>query len=437
MTRHALTIPVPGGEPLREFRIFPFGRVETTKGTFLFDEEAARRVMRAWMEYGNRLSIDYEHQALEPVSNGPVPAAGWFDLEVREDGLWAVNVEWTPRAMELLRNREYRYFSPAFYVDEDGRIVELINLALTNLPATKRMEPLVAKAVGFEAGPVYEGSSWDADAALARVRRWASRDGSGDKETIDWAQYRKAFAWYDATDPESFGSYKLPHHDVVDGRLVVHERGVMAAAAALQGARGGVDIPEGELEAVKRHIAAHYHQWGEKAPWEREETRRTRMEKVLRLLGLEDAGEAEAEAVLRRLMAFPERVFALTGTRREDEAEAVLLAWKQAHEELPRVQERLAALEEERKKERLARLIEAGRREGKFTPAMLSWAEAQTPEALEAFLRVAPRVVRGNDLEEPELAGLDWNAMTPKERAELYQKDPEAYRALRRRALGY
>lgn len=438
MTQHALTIPVPGGEPPREFRIFPFGRVETTKGVFLFDQEAARRVMRAWRDYGNRLSIDYEHQALEPVANGPVPAAGWFDLEVREDGLWAVSVEWTPRAAELLRNREYRYFSPAFYVDEEGRIVELINLALTNLPATKRMEPLVAKAVGFESGPVYEGSSWDADAALARVRRWASRDGSGDKETIDWAKYRRAFAWYDARDPENFGSYKLPHHDVVDGKLVVHKRGVYAAAAVLQGARGGVDIPEGELEAVKRHIAAHYHQWGEKAPWEREETRRTRMEKVLRLLGLrDDAGEAEAEAVLRRLMAFPERVFALTGTRREDEAEAVLLAWRQAHEELPRVQERLAALEEERRKERLARLIEEGKREGKLTPAMLSWAESQTPEALEAFLRVAPRVVRANGLEEPEPGGLDWNQMAPAQRAELYRENPEVYRALRKRALGY
>ena len=439
MTRHALTVPVPGGEPPRELRVFPFGRVETTKGVFLFDQEAARRVMQAWRDYGNRLSIDYEHQALEPVANGPVPAAGWFDLEVREDGLWAVNVEWTPRAAELLRNREYRYFSPAFYVDEEGRIVELINLALTNIPATKRMEPLVAKAVGFESGPVYEGSSWDADAAVARVRRWASRDGSGDKETIDWGKYRRAFAWYDASNPENFGSYKLPYHDVVDGRLVVHKRGVYAAAAALQGARGGVGIPEGELEAVKRHIAAHYHQWGEKAPWEREETRRTKMEKVLRLLGLrEDAGEAEAEAALRRFMAFPERVFALTGTRREDEAEAVLMAWKQAHEELPRVQERLAALEEERMKERLARLIEEGKREGKLTPAMLSWAEQQTPEVLEAFLAVAPRVVlRANDLEEPEPGGLDWHKMTPAERAELYRKDPEAYRALRRKALGY
>lgn len=339
MTRHTLTVPVPGGEPPREFRIFPFGRVETTKGVFLFDRKAAERVMQAWRDYGNRLSIDYEHQALEPVSNGPVPAAGWFELELREDGLWAVNVEWTPKAAELLRNREYRYFSPAFYAEE-GRIVELINLALTNLPATKRMEPLVAKAVGFESGPVYEGSS--------------------------------------------------------------------------------------------------YHQWGEKAPWEREEgSGREKMTEILRLLGRESATEAEVAATVSRLVTLERTLTSLTGHQDLDQALAVVQGWRQAHEELPRVQERLAALEEERRRERLARLIEEGKREGKLTPAMLSWAEQQTPEALEAFLAVAPRVVRANGLEEPEPGGLDWHKMTPAERAELYRKDPEAYRALRRKALGY
>ncbi len=45
-------------------------------------------------------------------------------------------------------------------------------------------------------------------------------------------------------------------------------------------------------------------------------------------------------------------------------------------------------------------------------------------------------MVRANALEEPEPGGLDWHKMTPVERAELYRKDPEAYRALRRRALG-
>lgn len=336
MRRYTLTLELPQGSPPGEFRVFPFGRVETTKGVFFFDQEAAERVMQAWRDYGNRLSIDYEHQALEPVSNGPVPAAGWFDLEVREDGLWAVNVEWTPMAAELLRNREYRYFSPAFYADEEGRIVELINLALTNIPATKRMEPLVAKAVGFESGPVYEGSS--------------------------------------------------------------------------------------------------YHQWGEKAPWEG--SGREKMTEILRLLGRESATEAEVTAIVSRLVTLERTLTSLTGHQDLDQALAVVQAWRQAHEELPRVQERLAALEEERRKERLARLIEEGKREGKLTPAMLSWAEQQTPEALEAFLAVAPRVLPEAATEAVEKP-LDWFKLSAREREELYRQDVELYRRLRKEALGY
>ena len=123
--RAMLTLELPG-QPPREFLIFPFGPIETVKGQFSFDPASAEQLMAAWRDYGNRLSIDYEHQALEPVNNGPVPAAGWFDLELRADGLWAVNVEWTPRAAEMLTQRKYRYISPAFFADEQGRIVELI-----------------------------------------------------------------------------------------------------------------------------------------------------------------------------------------------------------------------------------------------------------------------------------------------------------------------
>ena len=58
---------------------------------------------------------------------------------------------------------------------------------------------------------------------------------------------------------------KLPHHRP-DGTLVW--RGVAAAGAAIQGSRGGVDIPAGDLAAVKAHLAAHYHEYERKAPWE-------------------------------------------------------------------------------------------------------------------------------------------------------------------------
>jgi phage I-like protein len=125
------------------FRIFTIGEIDTSKGLFLFDAEAASLVLQHYKDQGNDLSIDYEHQA---VTDPPMmaPAAGYFALELRTDGLYAVNVRWTPKAQEMLLGREYKYFSPAFAVDPDtNRITKLFNVALTNIPATKNMTPLI------------------------------------------------------------------------------------------------------------------------------------------------------------------------------------------------------------------------------------------------------------------------------------------------------
>jgi len=112
-----------------------------------------------------------------------------------------------------------------------------------------------------------EEREWDADAAEQRIRAWA---GGPEKEKIDWAKYRQGFAWYNEEDPENIGSYKLPHHDIIDGRLHTVWKGVVAAAGVMMGARGGVELPEGDVAGVKNHIARHYHQWDRLAPWEAE-----------------------------------------------------------------------------------------------------------------------------------------------------------------------
>jgi len=113
-----------------------------------------------------------------------------------------------------------------------------------------------------------DSDPWDAQKAEASLRKWASSDGSGAKETIDWAKYREGFAWYDDTNPQDFGSYKLPHHefDTKTGKFEVVWRGVVAAMAALKGARGGVDIPAGDREAVYNHLRRHYEEFEREAP---------------------------------------------------------------------------------------------------------------------------------------------------------------------------
>ena len=53
---------------------------------------------------------------------------------------------------------------------------------------------------------------------------------------------------------------------MIDGRLHAVPRGVMAAAAVMQGSRAGVDLPEKDRDRVKSHLAKK----GAEAPWERD-----------------------------------------------------------------------------------------------------------------------------------------------------------------------
>lgn len=134
-----------GKEPPTEFRLFTKGSVETKKGTFLFDELAAQLVMANSKDWGNEYPLDYDHNMVrwDAPADGGI-AAGWFNPELRDGALWATSVSWTPKAAKHLADREYRYVSPTFHRDDNNRITELVNCALTNLPATKRMDPLVA-----------------------------------------------------------------------------------------------------------------------------------------------------------------------------------------------------------------------------------------------------------------------------------------------------
>jgi HK97 family phage prohead protease len=88
--------------------------------------------------------------------------------------------------------------------------------------------------VPFYAYPPKDTESWDASAAETRVRAWASSDGSGDADKMDWGKYRSAFAWYDDSKSEDFGSFKLLHHDVYNSGLVTSRAGVQAAGNAIQ-----------------------------------------------------------------------------------------------------------------------------------------------------------------------------------------------------------
>ena len=65
---------------------------------------------------------------------------------------------------------------------------------------------------------------------------------------------------------DAVGHDKLPHHEIIDGRLRVARRGVVAAMSVINGSRGGVDIPAIDRAAVYEHLAAHYREFDEEPP---------------------------------------------------------------------------------------------------------------------------------------------------------------------------
>lgn len=103
--------------------------------------------------------------------------------------------------------------------------------------------------------------AWDGDAAEKRVRAWAKAEDEPNEK------YRDAHVWYDADAKDNFTAYKLLIADVVDGRLRAVPRAVFAAAAVMQGSRGGVDLPDKDRDRVKSHLAKYYAKLDDTPPW--------------------------------------------------------------------------------------------------------------------------------------------------------------------------
>lgn len=155
-----LLFATPWGNTLpTEICLFAYGETDTKKGKFLFDELAGEMVMAAFTDSGlDRLPFDIGHGM---VKGSDIPDAhrafGWFVPVVKEDldtgkvGLYASQIEWTDAGSAMLKAREFRFFSPAITFDaETRRITSLINVALTNLPATKNQRPLVLDSQGAQ-----------------------------------------------------------------------------------------------------------------------------------------------------------------------------------------------------------------------------------------------------------------------------------------------
>jgi hypothetical protein len=145
-----------------------------------------------------------------------------------------------------LRSQVIRRRIKAFIFTGNGQATHMSVTAFKDLPLTDR------------------GRKWDGTAAEKRVRKWAGAQEAPNQK------YRDAHVWYDAANKSNFTAYKLLIADVIRGELKVVPRGVMAAGAIMNGARGGIDLPKADISRVKSHLAKYYKKMDETPPWERD-----------------------------------------------------------------------------------------------------------------------------------------------------------------------
>lgn len=129
-------------------------------GPFEMNAQTFAEIIRNFESQENRLiPCDFEHASEAPATEGSIPdrgapAQGWITrLEMRADGnLWGL-VEWLPLAKKYIKNKQYRYLSPAIVFGARDRVTgkpigaKLSSVALTNSPYLDGMQPLAAKDI--------------------------------------------------------------------------------------------------------------------------------------------------------------------------------------------------------------------------------------------------------------------------------------------------
>lgn len=85
--------------------------------------------------FSQKLPFDVEHSTHLKAPNGdPAPAVGWItQLQNRDGEIWG-KVEWNSEGHELIEEKKYAFYSPAFNFDGSGNVYSLESSGLTNQP---------------------------------------------------------------------------------------------------------------------------------------------------------------------------------------------------------------------------------------------------------------------------------------------------------------
>lgn len=140
---------------------------------------------------------------------------------------------------------------------------QLYEISVTPMPANEEAQIEMVKAVpsfkDYALAP--EDTEWDGSKARGQIKE---KTGSADGPS---STYRNGFMYFDSSNADDFGAYKLPYVYVMDGQFKAVPRALAAIVGVLKGGRGGVDIPDADKEKVKSQVRRYYKKMGKDDPF--------------------------------------------------------------------------------------------------------------------------------------------------------------------------
>ena len=106
-----------------------------------------------------------------------------------------------------------------------------------------------------------EDTKWDDAKARQQIKEHTK---SGTKPNAD---YKNGFMYYNPEKADTYGAYKLPYVYVIKGKYHAVPRAIFDKVALLNGARGGVDIPESDKAKIKTQVNKYYKKMGKAEPF--------------------------------------------------------------------------------------------------------------------------------------------------------------------------
>jgi phage I-like protein len=401
-------LPLGDEFPPRAVRLFAMGENRTTKGVFVFDDEAARAVMAAFEEHGIDLAMDYDHGALAPADGRKRDVPGYYRPEVRADGLYALP-QWTESGLAAIRPGkddtgaptlpEYRYTSPSFSYDPDTRrVLKLGPLALTSYPATHGARPLTLSARDRRPAEVVAALAMSFEGITQALARAATAVFGYGVEVDEVYADRVVFETRAPDGRER--CMAAPYTVNADGSVTLGD--LVEVEEQYVPVDGGMVVTAPKLTPPPAPMVGAT----QPASMTQESQNMTASSAVLAALGAQDeaAGVAALSALnttVHNLRAESAALTAATGAKTHSEALAVVEAWKRDAADLATFRAKVAADEAARAKIARDAELDACVREGKLSPGERaedgkpeSWLTALSADAVARFRAARAPVVQ-------------------------------------------